>query len=221
VKFFLDTAKLLRLPAGASVLLYLAAAVLAGVGLVLGELRGWGEQHRKALDEAHRLLSVSPERSGRLPLLREVSAYRGGVTRSRYADRTDPHVAQAVDGRLEQVLRACLEREPGAKPLVLVKGVSKAGKPRTALEVARRVLGEASLVVPAVVPGGMQKLFSSESPLRWGGGPVLVWLDDLDRFLQPEGLEAGTEPAWASDAPKVVSLVSSPRSLQRKGCGDG
>jgi superfamily II DNA or RNA helicase len=85
------------------------------------------------------LLEVSGT-SDLFPTVAEVDPYRIGVARSRYADEhQDPYVPRDVDADLDAMFNANL--------FVCVAGPPAAGKSRTAIEAARRVLPDAILLV--------------------------------------------------------------------------
>jgi TolA-binding protein len=142
-----------------------------------------------------------------LPKVAETDPYQLGVFYSRRADayRADrkrpPYVPRAVDAELTDLLQS--------QPLVLVKGQSRAGKSRTAYEVAARELGDWRLLAPtdraalAVLP--------ELDPLPSQGERVLVWLDDLDEYLAVEGargLDAALLGRWATCDPPVKVLAT-------------
>jgi tetratricopeptide (TPR) repeat protein len=196
VKFFLDSADLLQLAPTTSLRLNLVAAATAAAGAVLGVVDRVRGQQREQRAAVQRLLDLGPARSGRLQRARDISPYHIGVSRSRYAGDHDPYVARTIDAQLDQALRE--------HSLVLVVGASKAGKSRTAFEAVRRVLPDAVLLVPKAEPGVLRELFGPTSPVKVGRGPVVVWLDDLDRFLHPDGLDGALLNRLAEQQPRVV-----------------
>ena len=118
---------------------------------------------------------------GQLPRVDELDPYRLGTSPSNYGNRSnygasDPYVPRTnhdVDQRLGGAL------VPGG--LVVVAGPSKAGKSRTAFEVLRQRWPAAHLVAPQV---GLAWDELAEHPrMRASADPLVVWLDDLDRFL--------------------------------------
>jgi tetratricopeptide (TPR) repeat protein len=125
-----------------------------------------------------------------LPTLEEVNPYEIGVFYSRRADAFRgqrprlPYVPRAVDRELARLLRS--------QPLVLIKGQSRAGKSRTAFEIAARELAGWRLLLPKdrTALAGLGEL----ERLPGEGERVLVWLDDLDQYLAVQdtrGLNAG------------------------------
>lgn len=150
-------------------------------------------------NEWRELLEVSGT-SDLFPTVAEVDPYRIGVARSRYADdHQDPYVSREVDAALDSMLSADL--------FVCVAGPSAAGKSRTAIEAARRVLPDAILLVPRVASGALMRLFGSDSPLlRDPIRPVVVWLDDLDRYLGPAGFHLSLLDRLADFPEKAVVL---------------
>ncbi len=137
--------------------------------------------------------------------LRRVTAFVGrvaearpevfGVSRSVVAERIAHETgapAPYVPRRQDEQLRALLTNP--AETFVLLVGPSKAGKSRTAYEVARSAVGEQRLVVPLqsqLHAGYFGHLF--EDVLHSGDAgrpPYLLWLDDLDRCLLAGALDS-------------------------------
>jgi tetratricopeptide (TPR) repeat protein len=142
-----------------------------------------------------------------LPKVAEANPYQLGVFYSRRAEayRGDqsrpPYVPRAADDELAELLRS--------RPLVLIKGQSRAGKSRTAFEVAARELGEWRLLAP-IDRAALAGLADLE-PLPGEGEPVLVWLDDLDQFLAvegDEGLNTALLGRWAACSSPVKVLAT-------------
>jgi tetratricopeptide (TPR) repeat protein len=142
-----------------------------------------------------------------LPKVEDVNPFEIGVFYSRRAEgyRSDqprpPYVSRALDGELAGLLRT--------QPLVLVKGQSRAGKSRTAFEVAARELAGWRLVVPK--DRAALAALADLDPLPGQGERVLVWLDDLDEYLAVEGvrgLDAGLLGRWARCDPPVKVLAT-------------
>jgi len=149
------------------------------------------------------LLAIWP-----LPEIQQVNPYDIGVFWSRRADNyrgqqpRPPYVPRAIDEHLAELLRS--------QQLVLVKGQSRAGKSRTAYEVAARELAGWRLLVPKDRTA-LARLGALE-PLPGEGERVLVWLDDLDRYLASEetgGLDVGLLARLAACDPpaKVLATV--------------
>jgi len=112
-----------------------------------------------------------------------------------------PYVARDVDDHLDRALTD--------NRFVLLVGDSGAGTTRTAQEAGRRVFPDAPLLVPApdqtvralVGPGGRR--------LPAEQGPVVLFLDQLDRHLgRPGGLDAGLLDQLAERDPPVLVLAT-------------
>jgi hypothetical protein len=109
-----------------------------------------------------------------LPRVTDANPYDLGVFNSRRAEdyrggrSRPPYVPRAADAELARLLRS--------QQLVLVKGQSRAGKSRTAYEVAARELGDWRLMAPTdrASLAGLAELES----LPGQGERMLVWLDD-------------------------------------------
>jgi len=148
------------------------------------------------------LLAIWP-----LPEVQRVNPYEIGVFWSRRADAyrgqqpRPPYVPRAVDQNLAELLHT--------QPLVLLKGQSRAGKSRTAFEIAARELAGWRLLVPtdrtALAELGRLELLPGE------GERVLLWLDDLDQYLASEGtsgLDAGLLNRLAGCDPPAKVLAT-------------
>jgi TPR repeat protein len=151
------------------------------------------------------LLELGLTAEGRLPTLAEVDPYVLRLTESVYGSRDhrdDPYVPRDCDA----ALRAGLERSG----FVLLIGPSKAGKSRTAFEVALATLPDAVLIVPSPGRRALQELARGElldivAPDR----PVVVWLDDLERYLDPsEGFDGGHLSALTGRSPRLVVVAT-------------
>jgi hypothetical protein len=200
-QFLIDHGRTLHLSSQTSLLLAIGVLILAAAGTVLtltDTLRGQREAQQKAVQ---RTLALPPTRSGQLRRVREVSAYKVGVAKSLYADSADPYIRRKdVDDLLDE---AMLEQS-----FVLLVGPSMAGKSRTAFEAVRRLLPEATLLVPAPDPDALQELFGADSPVQLGHEPVVVWLDDLDRFLDSGALGYGLLERLAERKPRVLVIAT-------------
>jgi hypothetical protein len=119
---------------------------------------------------------------GRLPVVSDLDPYRLGATASAYGNADtyqleDVYVPRETDDQLANSLR------PGQ--LVIVSGPSKVGKSRTAFEVLDRHEDWRSARLVAPVPKSLNILV--RHPALNGHWPLVLWLDDLQRFLPPIG----------------------------------
>jgi Tfp pilus assembly protein PilF len=142
-----------------------------------------------------------------LPKVEDADPYAIGVFYSRRAEgyrgarQRPPYVPRALDEELAGLF--------GAQRLILVKGQSRAGKSRTAFEVAARELAGWRLLIPK--DRAALAALADLDPLPGQGEKVLVWLDDLDEYLAVEGghgLDAGLLDRWAGCEPPVVVLAT-------------
>ncbi|MFF7976103.1 tetratricopeptide repeat protein [Streptomyces sp. NPDC007905] len=162
--------------------------------------------------------------AGELPAVGEVDPYHIGVTPSTYSGqrteegRADPYVPRrGSDALLEEALDSVVSAAPGSARLLLLVGPSKSGKSRTLFELLRRRVPQARLLVPAAdrtAPGDLSRL-----RLPAGGDRVVLWLDELDHYLRPGGLDVQVLERFARQEPPVV-VVASMTSIQRQALFD-
>ncbi|MET9072252.1 bifunctional trypsin-like peptidase domain-containing/SEL1-like repeat protein [Streptomyces sp. NPDC004232] len=126
------------------------------------------------------LVDVTDHTRHDLPRVCDLDPYQLGTTASDYGSRDsygehDPYVLR-TRGNVDTRLRGALQ----ASRFVLVVGPSKVGKTRTSFEAVRATWCDARLAAPT--PQTLTTL-ASHPRLRGGSDPLVVWLDDLDRFL--------------------------------------
>ncbi len=157
---------------------------------------------RRQIDD---LLELGVADSGRLAIVAEVDPYALRITGTPYGGRgyrRDPYVARDSD----ELLRTALRRSS----FVVVIGPSKAGKSRTAFEAALAVLPVAVLLVPRPGRRALEELGDGDLlDTCCPGQQVVVWLDDLERFLAPaEGLDPGRLAQLSGRSPRLVVLAT-------------
>jgi TolA-binding protein len=119
------------------------------------------------------------------PYVADADPYEFGVFKSPRAeaycsgDARPPYVPRHTDEELTQLLRR--------HAFVIVRGPSRAGKSRSAFEVASAVLPNWRLVAPRD-GNTLHALSELERPLT--KEPMLVWLDDLERYFEAGALNA-------------------------------
>ncbi|GAB2628301.1 hypothetical protein GCM10027168_70060 [Streptomyces capparidis] len=140
----------------------------------------------------HLHLTAGPKVPGRLadparwPVAASWDALAAGAHRARPGDDGDavpPYIPRDIDTVLRERLAAA-GRDGG---MVLVVGDSTAGKTRAAHEALRTTLPEHRVLAPAV---GAELPAAVEAVER-GGVACVVWLDDVEKYLGPGGLEPG------------------------------
>lgn len=130
--------------------------------------------------------AAEAEGLGSWQLVSDTDALGLGVHRARAGD-TDtstlpPYVRRDVDGQVRDRLRAAAE----SGGFVLLTGDSTAGKSRTALEAARAVLSGHLLLAP---PWDADLRLLRRPVGAPAYGRHVLWLDDLEHYLRPDGLE--------------------------------
>ncbi|MDX6334576.1 MAG: hypothetical protein QOG05_1916 [Streptosporangiaceae bacterium] len=154
---------------------------------------------------------VEEPAQGRLPRVSELNPYTLGATPSEFGNsetygQRDEYVPRVKDEPLTAAL--------GDRPHVVLVGPSKAGKTRTAFEVIRQhgTWGSALLASPG--PESLEQL--STHPELSSAEPLVIWLDELDRFLPPGGELTPALISRLLDRPGPTLLLASLRSGQRQ-----
>lgn len=130
-----------------------------------------------------------------------------GVHRTSRLDGAPPiptYVPRDVDSTVSaQLVEA---RENGG--LVLLVGESTAGKSRCAFEAVRRVLSDHWIIAPPAA-SDLSSVLSHISLPRPDRRKWVLWLDDLDRFLLPNGLDQGMLSALLEQRVVVMATMRS------------
>ena len=92
-----------------------------------------------------------------------------------------PYIPRAVDDALNA--RLTDPTATGRATFVVLSGPSKAGKSRTLAEAVSRALPDGWLIAPRDV-GALVRLTRERPPVRLKGRTVVVWLNDLERWVQ-------------------------------------
>ena len=155
-------------------------------------------------DRLDELLEVGPASDGLLPKVADVNFYLLGVTPSKYgsAQSSDPGYAPRtwVDAELRQLLTL------GEQRFIVAVGDSKSGKSRSTAQALRVDRSQARLIVPARDPTGLRRLaeLPAELPLLLGDDEGVLWLDDIDEYLKPQGLDQNVLAAFLERVPAVT-----------------
>ncbi len=104
------------------------------------------------------------------------------------------YVARAADDQLRRTVAAALE---GTSPwIVVVHGPAKVGKSRSLFEALRACAQETAVELVAPVSGeALESLLTPGVGLRLGSGAAVLWLDDLEPFLN-SGVTFQSLVAW-------------------------
>jgi hypothetical protein len=98
--------------------------------------------------------------------------------------RVPRYAGRAVDGELRGAVKAALE---GSGPwIVVVMGPSKVGKSRALFEALRHCAQDRELALVAPVDGDALRALLSSGRLRPQHSRVVLWLDDLEPFLNAD-----------------------------------
>ncbi|MGW1126768.1 tetratricopeptide repeat protein [Streptomyces sp. NPDC002526] len=161
-------------------------------------------------DRLEALLWTPLTEDGGIPRVAEVDPYDIGVCRSKYSDPDRGGSARAPyvrrrpqDDRLAELLTD--------RRFVLLAGRSKAGKSRTLYEALVRAMPDARLLVPRPGDSARRTLDDlSRLGLPTGSDPVVLWLDDLHRYLHPGGLDLQILDRLARRRPAVTIVATIP-----------
>jgi hypothetical protein len=154
-------------------------------------------RHREAeADRERRGLLRSSLRVWPLRPLAEISDGKLGVFPPRRSLADGAYVKRDLDRRLGEVL-------PGSAPVVVI-GPPRAGKSRTASQVARDALERRLAVIPRDADA-LRRLLELDPPLDFGNACGVLWLDGLERYL--EALDGETLDALARAGVPLVATV--------------
>ena len=151
-----------------------------------------------------------------LPIVSELDPYRLGSTTSLVGDsvrygEADPYVLRTA-GDADDQLGAAIHSATLGGPMIVLVGPSKSGKTRTAYEALRRHLPQARLAAP--FPGLVGDLAVHES-WRTTAEPIVLWLDDLNRFITTQNPLTPSRLASLMKRPGPVIVLATLRSEER------
>lgn len=149
-------------------------------------------------DRLDTLLEIGPV-AGALPAVEETSVYALGVTRSKYVSAGNPEPPYVPRARLDAEIE---DRLDAGERFIVAVGESKSGKSRSMAEALRRIRPQARLIVPVSDPAALPKLARMPLPLGPEGG--VLWLDEIDRYLVPQGLDPGVLSSFLGRDPPVT-----------------
>ncbi len=171
-----------------------ARAVLAGLAaaapLVVAELRARAGQDDTLARLVERWVAVSAGH-GRLLRVRDVEL-----------DQLRVHAARVQVPYIERDQQDKLEEAVGPGQAALVVGHSMSGKTRLAAEVVKRKFPEA-LLLPVESGKALRELFD----VGLNPASIVVWLDDLERFLGADGLTVGLLDRLTAGGAIVVATI--------------
>lgn len=138
--------------------------------------------------------------NGRLPRVGEMSLADLRVKPSIYVDGQSKSDVVYIDRDKDQDLYDQML----AGGLIVVRGPSGAGKSRMAAEAARKLSGERLFLVPEN-PSAVRALAATERSI--GDRSAVLWLDDLERFLVPDGLDRAVLDRLSNRGIVIVSTL--------------
>ena len=164
----------------------------AAAALVVPELRARFKQDDTRAALVTTAVAV-PSRQNRLPLVREA-----GLTQLRV------HRAQVQVPYVERDVQQQVAAALGWGRSVLLVGHSMAGKTRLAAQVMRQRFPDAPLLIPESGKALRELVGEGLDPAG-----VVLWLDDLERFLGPDGLTIGLLTRLASGKSLLIATIRS------------
>jgi hypothetical protein len=117
-----------------------------------------------------------------------------------------PYVQRDADLRLEEAFKE--------RGLVIIEGPSAAGKSRLAYEAMQRCVPNRYLIVPERLdqrPSALQELVKAVAPFT----NAVVWLDDMERYVGPNGITESVIDKFAPPDKSNVVLLATLRSAAR------
>ncbi|MEU4802998.1 hypothetical protein [Actinosynnema sp. NPDC023587] len=217
--------------------------VIGGISAVLSVASIWQSRRSYAdVNAAAEVLPVAAGRVGVLPRMKVLSAGRArvhealplpvdyGRARRRHwvpwqaaGDLLDSDLPLFVDRNASQEVAKWMRPARRKGGFLLLVGTSSVGKTRLLYDIARRELGDFLVLVPDLGDGAAVNALAEAGP----PGPVVVWLDELQRFLSgpyfvPDGT-VGQVPVSAGalrrlldgDTPVIVLATLWPNYLDQ------
>src|SRR5215211_2056700 len=182
----------------AAVKSFIGGGVLLAVAIVILTLAPkalkWLEDVRK---EEKSLLRINRPISKVGPF-EERLVFKSALAEQDYESGEPAYIPRDVDFTLREALRT--------KHFVLLTGRSTSGKSRTAFEAARSMEPEPTLIVPGS-PEALPKLLELGLPVD-RSRPTVLWLDDLERYLQGAGVSRTLFEDLGKHESRVVVLAT-------------
>ncbi|GAA2357426.1 hypothetical protein Cme02nite_51060 [Catellatospora methionotrophica] len=186
-------------------------AGVAGTAVLIGQLvlHAHGRPRLQARREVLRRCALHLSK-GDLPRVRDVRPAQLGVkaaigSTGPTARNALPYLEREVDKELDWLV--------AGGGVVLVHGRAAAGKTRTAYEAINRLRPEHGLLVPES-GRALRELADSREELR----NVVVWLDDLERYLTPQGLDRSVLERLCPPGRSDVVVLATCEARNSTGC---
>lgn len=176
-----------RLPASWAALDAFLGALERAAKLPRGRFdrRAWEQLYKRALGSPavprHSRVSVFP--------VRDADPLELKVHRARTAENGNA-VPAYIPRDVDPVVRAALARAGNEGGVILLIGASTSGKTRCAYEAMTATLPDRPLIVPPHVTDLADAVTESLAAAR-SGTPGVLWLNDMENYLSPEGLTLG------------------------------
>lgn len=138
-------------------------------------------------------LATTPRGDDRLPLVGEAGLNFFGI----YPETPDYAARAELDAKLDTALRE--------SRAVVATGEMKAGKSRSLAEAVRRFAGDRTLIVPKEATAVAEL---ANGPLPTAPAGAVVWLEHLERYLVPGGLDKDTLDRLCSHDPPITVVAT-------------
>ena len=166
----------------------LTVALGALIGLLVDELRTGRSQHAAAVASLRAQVAGAPDR---LPLVKDVDV---ATARVHPALHDVGYVARTAERDVAEAL--------AARRKVLIAGTPMSGKTRMALHIAQSELRGHQLLIPRYGQSLHNLISGDIEPER-----LLLWLDDLERFLGGDGLAPAELEAFCGAGGSAIATI--------------
>lgn len=131
-------------------------------------------------------------------MLQELDPHELGIHPSKYDDRSTgrlgPYIPRDADREIDEALTS--------RQFLLLLGPPGSGKTRTAYEAARRILGKPFVIRPLDLGASYSETALDPST------PFLLWLDDIDRWLEGRLVVDEELLTWIDSNPNVQPIAT-------------
>jgi len=178
----------------------------------INEFTTWLDGLTNGTSRVARSDPFAPILNGRL---REIAWRDLGVTpaydtKAADDERWSPKITCPWDERVQRALQDWLSSADPVVRLVLLSGMSQAGKTRTAYDALMTCAGDAWIIAPRTAEQATQVLARTDDLATLGdpSRPLIVWLDDVEDFIRATGGVTAAALAALEGVPRQVIVVA-------------